>query len=227
MSFLKTRLVGQTDATGATAINIGPVSASRYFLGFVIIQSKSGVQASYSLQDLSGAPLGGFSGSLAVLGPAYLQPSEQLILVVADGPPNTVLSGYILGDVNVDPDALIPPPQPSSIATQNLRLKNNLINISLGGSATSHLIAGVANQVITLYWLAVELQSTSQTAVNWLSSVTAAGIADFASVGASYVPAPPVSWPFGFTLPLGEGVDMVNTTGNAVNINGAIVYTQA
>lgn len=104
--------------------------------------------------------------------------------------------------------------------------KNSVIAVTVGGNATATIIPAVAGQTITLFWIAVMMQSASQTSLTFRTTATQTGVYSIGS-NPTYVPAPPVSWPLGFQLPLGEGLEVVNNTGNGGPLNGAVVYTQA
>jgi len=186
-----------------------------------------------------------------VIGPIWIPANDYKVLQISGGTPGGSLKGQITGDSNRKFDDLLVRPSPTSgaapptdvsdraarllgivslaagVGTDKSANKNNAWGQQIGATSTVVLIAGVAGQTITLYWLATMLEGLAAgQGLNW-QSTSGVAVCQFAAPNGVYISAPPISWPFGFALPIGDGLEVVNGTGSGININGMAAYTQA
>lgn len=230
MAYYELNFDGQTDATGAATVRLGPLPDKHlWFLGYAVITFPSGAACTVIVQSQQGNPIGAASGLVPVAGPFQLKPGEYKVLVISGGPASQRFLGNLIGDIAKTTDELLVRPTPTQASASSLTglPKSASINFNAGASTTTHLLAATAGRTYTLYWVAAMLFAAGVVGVNLVTTtgIIIVGWATGAPIN-TYLSAPPVSWPFGLQLPVGVGVDVVNG-GVAYSINGAIVYTQA
>lgn len=123
-------------------------------------------------------------------------------------------------------------PQPFEAGTlqpQTIQ-KNALIDSVIAAAGTLHVIAAVPNQTVTVYSLSVVAASAASVTARFQSSGSGVGLTVIATgaPASTFIAQPLTSWQFGFALPLGEGLDLVNLSGaQGIEVHGSVSYTQA
>lgn len=118
MAYYESDFAGETDATGAATIKLGPLSEKHvYFLGYVVLTVGGGQGCTITIETTNGFPLAGAAGLVPSAGPFLLKPGDYKLLQITDGPANAVVVGNLIGDVAEKQDDLLVRPQPTQAGT--------------------------------------------------------------------------------------------------------------
>jgi hypothetical protein len=114
MAYFEEDFSGQTDATGAATINLGPLIEKHvYFLGYVVVSVGGGQGCTATITTKAGFPLAAAAGLVPSAGPFNLGPGDHKLLQITGGPANAQIQGNIIGDVSETIEGLLVRPQPT------------------------------------------------------------------------------------------------------------------